>query len=241
MLRSLLDRPRRDRRALARRRATPSRRRARSRAPWLKRSATARCFAATRDTLMAAFGGPRLGWRPRLRARRRAGPVATGGAADAGVARGVPADPSIAVMPVALVRSASATGWKSRSWPSRASGRCSSSPGPRSPASSRACSKSPRAPPPPLATSRKIVVPAVLPRMFVALRLAAGIALIVAVTVEIAVNPHGLGERADAARQALRPELTFALLVWVGVVGFALNEVLLFAEARPVPGRRAVR
>ena len=48
----------------------------------------------------------------------------------------------------------------------------------------------------------KIIVPAALPRIFVAFRLAAGIALIVAVTVEIAVNPLGLGEGIMTAGQA---------------------------------------
>ena len=34
------------------------------------------------------------------------------------------------------------------------------------------------------------------------------------------------------AGQALRPDLTLAFLVWVGVVGFALNQLLPWAEAR---------
>ncbi len=42
-----------------------------------------------------------------------------------------------------------------------------------------------------LARGRQDRVPAALPRIFVAFRLAAGIALIVAVTVEIVVNPQG--------------------------------------------------
>ena len=84
----------------------------------------------------------------------------------------------------------------------------------------------------PLATVTKIVAPAALPRIFVAFRLAAGVALIVSVTVEIAVNPQGLGAALMTAGQALRPDLTLAFLVWVGVVGFALNQLLLLAEAR---------
>ena len=70
---------------------------------------------------------------------------------------------------------------------------------------------------------RKIVIPASLPRIFVAFRLAAGIALIVAVTVEIAINPLGLGHAIMTAQQALRPDLMLAYLVWLGVVGVALN------------------
>jgi|SRR5579872_2571851 ABC-type nitrate/sulfonate/bicarbonate transport system permease component len=78
----------------------------------------------------------------------------------------------------------------------------------------------------------KIVIPAALPRIFVAFRLAAGVALIVAVTVEIAVNPLGLGYGIMTAGQALRPDLMLAYLVWIGIVGFALNAALVFAQQR---------
>ncbi|HVO15874.1 MAG TPA: ABC transporter permease subunit [Alphaproteobacteria bacterium] len=76
----------------------------------------------------------------------------------------------------------------------------------------------------------KIVVPAILPRVFVALRLAAGISIIVAVTVEITVNPVGLGYAIMIAGQSLRPALMLALLVWIGLVGWAVNFLLLAAE-----------
>jgi NitT/TauT family transport system permease protein len=78
----------------------------------------------------------------------------------------------------------------------------------------------------------KIVLPAALPRIFVAFRLAAGIALIVAVTVEIAANPLGLGYNMMLAQQTLRPELMLALLVWLGVVGWAINQALLWSQTR---------
>lgn len=84
----------------------------------------------------------------------------------------------------------------------------------------------------PAARVGKIVIPAALPRIFVAFRLAAGIALIVAVTVEIAINPLGLGHAIMTAQQALRPELMLAYLVWLGVVGWGLNAALLFAQQR---------
>jgi ABC-type nitrate/sulfonate/bicarbonate transport system permease component len=78
----------------------------------------------------------------------------------------------------------------------------------------------------------KIVVPAALPRIFVAFRLAAGFALIVAVTIEIAINPLGLGAGLMTAGQALRPELMLAYLLWIGIIGFALNVALVFAQRR---------
>jgi len=78
----------------------------------------------------------------------------------------------------------------------------------------------------------KIVLPAALPRIFVAFRLSAGIALIVAVTVEITANPLGLGAAIMTAQQALRPDLMLAMLVWVGVVGYLLNVALVQAQQR---------
>lgn len=78
----------------------------------------------------------------------------------------------------------------------------------------------------------KIVAPAALPRVFVAFRLAAGVSLVVAVTVEIAVNPSGLGNGVMTAGQALRPDLMLAYLVWIGLVGYALNASLVLAQAR---------
>jgi NitT/TauT family transport system permease protein len=84
----------------------------------------------------------------------------------------------------------------------------------------------------PWARVKKIIVPAALPRIFVAFRLAAGIALIVAVTVEIAINPLGLGFGIMTAQQALRPELMLAYLIWIGIVGFGLNIGLVVAQQR---------
>lgn len=85
----------------------------------------------------------------------------------------------------------------------------------------------------------KIIIPAALPRIFVAFRLSAGIALIVAVTVEIAINPLGLGAGIMQAQQALRADLMLAYLVWIGIVGYGLNVALLVVQRR-VFGRAAI-
>lgn len=84
----------------------------------------------------------------------------------------------------------------------------------------------------PLARFTKITLPAALPRMFVGFRLAAAVALIVAVTVEIAANPYGLGFALMDAQQSLRPDLMIAMLCWVGVVGWTFNEALTIAQQR---------
>ncbi len=86
---------------------------------------------------------------------------------------------------------------------------------------------------------RKIIIPAALPRIFLAFRLAAGIALIVAVTVEIAINPIGLGAAIMTAQQALRPDLMLAYLFWIGLTGYLLNAGLMVAQ-RHLFGRAAL-
>jgi ABC-type nitrate/sulfonate/bicarbonate transport system permease component len=78
----------------------------------------------------------------------------------------------------------------------------------------------------------KIILPAILPRLFVAFRLAAGIALILAVTVEITINPLGLGRGIMLAGQSLEPAAMLAFLVWIGFIGTALNASLLALQKR---------
>jgi len=70
---------------------------------------------------------------------------------------------------------------------------------------------------------RKIILPAALGRIAVGLRLALAISLVVAVTVEIVLNPRGLGYSMIAAQQALRSDLMYAQLLWLGAVGAVLN------------------
>ena len=79
----------------------------------------------------------------------------------------------------------------------------------------------------PLARFWKIVLPAIVPRLFVALRLGVAIALVVAVTVEIAANPNGMGYAVMIAQQSLDPALMLAWLFWIGLVGFAINAASL--------------
>ena len=73
---------------------------------------------------------------------------------------------------------------------------------------------------------RKIILPAALGRITVGLRVAVSISLVVAVTVEIVLNPRGLGYSMMMAQQTLKPELMYAQLLWLGAIGWALNAAL---------------
>jgi ABC-type nitrate/sulfonate/bicarbonate transport system permease component len=72
----------------------------------------------------------------------------------------------------------------------------------------------------------KIVLPAAFARINVGLRVAAAISLVVAVTVEIVLNPRGLGYRLILAEQSLEIGLMWAQLVWLCLLGYILNLLL---------------
>jgi ABC-type nitrate/sulfonate/bicarbonate transport system permease component len=78
----------------------------------------------------------------------------------------------------------------------------------------------------------KFLFPAALRQLFMGFRLGLGVALVVAVTVEVAVNPQGLGYSMTSAQAALRPDQVIALLVWIGLVGWTVNAVVALAEMR---------
>jgi ABC-type nitrate/sulfonate/bicarbonate transport system permease component len=78
----------------------------------------------------------------------------------------------------------------------------------------------------------KIILPAALPRIFVGLRLAAAVALVVSVTVEITANPQGLGYALIVAQESMRPDRVFAFIFWIGLIGWAVNWSLLRAQQR---------
>jgi NitT/TauT family transport system permease protein len=93
------------------------------------------------------------------------------------------------------------------------------------------------------ATVAKIVLPAAVARIAVAIRLATGIALIVAVTTEVAANPFGIGYAMVRAQTELQPATMFAYLVWLALLGWALNAGMnrlsaRFGEATGTEGAR---
>jgi ABC-type nitrate/sulfonate/bicarbonate transport system permease component len=85
-----------------------------------------------------------------------------------------------------------------------------------------------------------VVFPAIAQRLFTSLRLTAGLALVVAVTVEIFGNPQGLGYAIAVSEQNLDPALSLAMLLWVGVLGYVLNSLLVMAEGRAFSWTRSV-
>lgn len=80
---------------------------------------------------------------------------------------------------------------------------------------------------------RLVIVPESLPHVFAGLRIGASTATTVVVAAEMLIGTHhGLGRRIYDAQQLFRiPEL-YATIVVTGLVGLALNRVLLVVERR---------
>jgi sulfonate transport system permease protein len=88
-------------------------------------------------------------------------------------------------------------------------------------------------------TVRKIVIPAVVPAWLVGGRLAAVIALLVAIVAEMTMYPRGLGGGLIESLNALAPERMWAYALVCGVIGFVLNAALRRAVCLALPGSPA--
>ncbi len=86
-----------------------------------------------------------------------------------------------------------------------------------------------------LDTVRKVVLPAALPSVLVGLRLALSLCLVLAIVAEMVGNPAGLGNGLISARQALQPALMFVYVICAGLLGVALNRLLLTAAKSLLP------
>lgn len=84
----------------------------------------------------------------------------------------------------------------------------------------------------PVVAAVKVLLPATLPRLLVAFRLALGFALLGAVSVEITANPWGLGAAMMYALNTLHPASMFAYLLWIALLGWGLNALVSLVETR---------
>jgi len=72
---------------------------------------------------------------------------------------------------------------------------------------------------------RKIFLPAAAPTIFVGARISLTLALVLAVIAEMIGNPQGLGYAIVREQQAMRPDVMFAYVFVVGLLGIAINAV----------------
>lgn len=89
---------------------------------------------------------------------------------------------------------------------------------------------------------RDVVFPTMLPYLMTGVRLAAAVALILTVTIELVVNTsHGLGYEIYMSRNAALYESTYALVLFTGLLGVAINMVVRFVEKRTLSWHQSVR
>jgi ABC-type nitrate/sulfonate/bicarbonate transport system permease component len=88
---------------------------------------------------------------------------------------------------------------------------------------------------------RYLVLPTLLPYLMTGLRLAAAVALILAVTAEMVIGNPGLGRMIELSRSAGDAVGLYALIVVTGLLGLSVNLVFRFIERRSLSWHQSVR
>ncbi|MFI7426682.1 ABC transporter permease [Micromonospora sp. NPDC049836] len=87
---------------------------------------------------------------------------------------------------------------------------------------------------------RYLVLPAALPYLLTGLRLAAAVALILAVTAEMVIGNPGLGRMIELSRSAGDAVGLYGLVVVTGMLGLLVNVVFRFVERRSLAWHQSV-
>ena len=93
----------------------------------------------------------------------------------------------------------------------------------------------------PLTRVRYVTWPTALPYVLTGLRLAASVALVLAITVELVTGAPGLGSEIALAQSGGAVALTYALVVVTGLVGVLINLVMRQVERRALSWHPSVR
>jgi ABC-type nitrate/sulfonate/bicarbonate transport system permease component len=88
---------------------------------------------------------------------------------------------------------------------------------------------------------RKVVFPAALPSIFTGVRISAGLAWMSVVAAEMIAIDSGLGYMILNARQLFRPDIVVSGMVMIGLIGFAMDRLLLSLERVALRWRRTGR
>lgn len=88
---------------------------------------------------------------------------------------------------------------------------------------------------------RYLVLPTALPYFMTGLRLAAAVALILAVTAEMAIGVPGLGNLINVARNAGDSPSLYAVVVVTGLLGLLINMVFRYIERHALSWHQSVR
>jgi ABC-type nitrate/sulfonate/bicarbonate transport system permease component len=82
----------------------------------------------------------------------------------------------------------------------------------------------------------KVFIPAAAPSVLVGCRLSLTLSLILAVAAEMIGNPAGLGYAVVREAQSLHPDIMFAYVFILGLIGIVLNTLLVGTARLVLPG-----
>ena len=88
---------------------------------------------------------------------------------------------------------------------------------------------------------RDVVFPTMLPYLLTGIRLAAAVALILAITAELVIGTPGVGKQAGLANDAGLYASTYALVLLTGLLGVVINVGVRAAERRLLAWHQSVR
>ena len=88
---------------------------------------------------------------------------------------------------------------------------------------------------------RHVVWPTALPYLMTGLRLAAAVALILAITAEMLIGAPGLGKQIALTRESGDTLSMYALILAAGLIGVAINLIARFVERRVLAWHTSVR
>ena len=92
-----------------------------------------------------------------------------------------------------------------------------------------------------LQRTRHLTVPTLLPFLVTGVRLAATVALILAISVELIIGTPGLGHEVAAAQVNANEPALYALIITAGVLGITINTLTRWAERKLLFWHESVR
>ncbi|GLY06791.1 MULTISPECIES: ABC transporter permease subunit [Actinoplanes] len=93
----------------------------------------------------------------------------------------------------------------------------------------------------PWARVRYVLWPTALPYVFTGVRLAASVALVLAITAELVIGSPGLGKEIAVAQASEAVPAMYALIVVTGLLGVVINVAARFSERRFLAWHQSVR